>query len=62
MSVVIEPIPKEAIPKPLLLLADPSERQIDTYVQRGLTYVAKQEESVIGVYVLWKQGRKRWEL
>ncbi|HHL4901249.1 TPA: GNAT family N-acetyltransferase, partial [Bacillus thuringiensis] len=42
MSVVIERIPKEAIPKSLLLLADPSERQIATYVQRGLTYVAKQ--------------------
>lgn len=44
MSVVIERIPKEAIPKSLLLLADPSERQIATYVQRGLTYVAKQGE------------------
>ena len=35
MSVVIEPISKEAIPKSLLLLADPSEQQIDAYVQRG---------------------------
>ena len=51
MSVVIERIPKEAIPKALMLLVDPSERQIATYVQRGLTYVAKQG-SVIGVYVL----------
>ena len=33
MSVVIERIPKEAIPKALMLLADPSERQIATYVQ-----------------------------
>ena len=35
MNVVIERISKEAVPKPLLLLADPSEGQIDTYVQRG---------------------------
>ncbi len=58
MSVVIERIPKEAIPKSLLLLADPSERQIATYVQRGLTYVAKQGGSVIGVYVLFGNKAK----
>ena len=34
MTVVIERISKEAIPKSLLLLADPSEQQA-TYVQRG---------------------------
>lgn len=32
MSFVIERILKEAIPKSLLLLADPSERQIAIYV------------------------------
>ena len=61
MSVVIERIPKEAIPKSLLLLADPSERQIATYVQRGLTYVAKQG-SVIGVYVLLETRPKTMEI
>ncbi|MED0874080.1 GNAT family N-acetyltransferase [Bacillus mobilis] len=62
MSVVIEYISKEAIPKSLLLLADPSEGQIDAYVQRGLTYVAKQEESVIGVYVLLETRPKTMEI
>ncbi|CCW07067.1 GNAT family N-acetyltransferase [Bacillus cereus] len=62
MSVVIERIPKEAIPKSLLLLADPSERQIATYVQRGLTYVAKQGGSVIGVYVLLETRPKTMEI
>ncbi|EOQ33196.1 TPA: GNAT family N-acetyltransferase [Bacillus cereus] len=62
MSVVIEPISKEAIPKSLLLLADPSEQQIDAYVQRGLTYVAKQEESVIGAYVLLETRPKTMEI
>ncbi|ATI58900.1 GNAT family N-acetyltransferase [Bacillus cereus] len=62
MSVVIERIPKEAIPKSLLLLADPSERQIATYVQRGLTYVAKQGRSVIGVYVLLETRPKTMEI
>lgn len=62
MGVVIEYISKEAIPKPLLLLADPSEQQIDAYAQRGLTYVAKQEESVIGVYVLLETRQRRWKL
>ncbi|MCU4892643.1 GNAT family N-acetyltransferase [Bacillus cereus] len=63
MGVVIEYISKEeAIPKSLLLLADPSERQIATYVQRGLTYVAKQEGSVIGVYVLLETRPKTMEI
>ncbi|GMR65343.1 MULTISPECIES: GNAT family N-acetyltransferase [Bacillus] len=62
MGVVIEYISKEAIPKPLLLLADPSDQQIDTYVQRGLTYVAKQEESVIGVFVLLETRPKTMEI
>ncbi len=35
MTVVIERISKEAIPKSLLLLADPSEQQVATYVQEG---------------------------
>ena len=44
-----------------MLLADPSERQIATYVQRGLTYVAKQG-SVIGVYVLLETRPKTMEI
>jgi len=62
MSVVIERISKEAIPKSLLLLADPSERQIDAYVQRGLTYVAKQEDNIIGVYVILETRPKTMEI
>ncbi|RWS43071.1 GNAT family N-acetyltransferase [Bacillus mycoides] len=62
MSVVIERILKEAIPKSLLLLADPSERQIDAYVQRGFTYIAKQEERIIGVYVLLETRPKTMEI
>ena len=62
MSVVIERISKEAIPKSLLLLADPSERQIDAYVQRGLTYVAKQEDDIIGVYVILETRPKTMEI
>lgn len=62
MPVVIENISKEAVPKSLLLLADPSERQINTYVQRGLTYVAKQEDRVVGVYVLLETRPKTMEI
>ncbi|EOO15219.1 MULTISPECIES: GNAT family N-acetyltransferase [Bacillus cereus group] len=62
MSVVIERISKEAIPKSLLLLADPSESQIDAYVQRGFTYIAKQEERIIGVYVLLETRPRTMEI
>ncbi len=61
MSFVIERILKEAIPKSLLLLADPSERQIAIYVQRGLTYVAKQGALSSVCMFFWKQGRRRWK-
>nr|MCX3303483.1 GNAT family N-acetyltransferase [Bacillus pacificus] len=33
----------------LLLLADPSEQQIDAYVQKRVTYGAKREEGGVGV-------------
>ena len=62
MNVVIERISKEAIPKSLLLLADPSEQQVATYVQRGVTYVAKQEDNVIGVYVILETRPKTMEI
>ena len=62
MTVVIERISKEAIPKSLLLLADPSEQQVATYVQRGVTYVAKQEDNVIGVYVILETRPKTMEI
>ena len=62
MTVVIERISKEAIPKSLLLLADPSEQQIGAYVQRGLTYVAKQEDNVIGIYVILETRPKTMEI
>ncbi|EMA6341912.1 GNAT family N-acetyltransferase [Bacillus cytotoxicus] len=52
MEIVIERIQKENAPRSLLLLADPSEQQIDSYIKRGCMYVAKDEENVIGVYVL----------
>ncbi|MEK4577731.1 MULTISPECIES: GNAT family N-acetyltransferase [Bacillus] len=62
MSVVIERISKEAIPKSLLLLADPSESQIDAYVKSGFTYIAKQEERIIGVYVLLETRPRTMEI
>ncbi|HDX9576669.1 TPA: GNAT family N-acetyltransferase [Bacillus pseudomycoides] len=37
---------------PLLLLADPSERQLKSYLHRGIIYVVKRLERVIGVFVL----------
>ncbi|AXO97711.1 GNAT family acetyltransferase [Bacillus cereus Rock3-42] len=62
MNVVIERISKEAIPKSLLLLADPSEQQIGAYVRRGVTYVAKQDDNVIGVYVILETRLKTMEI
>lgn len=42
----------EDVPIDLLLLADPSETLIKEYLTRGTTYILKEEQEVIGVYVL----------
>lgn len=44
--------PNETDPMHLLLLADPSEQNISTYLHAGETYVAVEVEEIIGVYVL----------
>ncbi|MEN1935344.1 GNAT family N-acetyltransferase [Paenibacillus sp. 102] len=62
MRIVIERISKDIAPKSLLLLADPSEAQIQAYLQRGLIYVAKEEENVIGVYVLLETRPQTMEI
>ncbi|HOJ79043.1 MAG TPA: GNAT family N-acetyltransferase [Bacillota bacterium] len=41
-------------PMELLLLADPSVEAIKDYLKRGICYVAKEDEQVVGVYVLLK--------
>ncbi len=42
----------ESPPMNLLLLADPSERLVRQYIQRGQCFVAEREGRVVGVYVL----------
>jgi N-acetylglutamate synthase-like GNAT family acetyltransferase len=36
----------------LLLLADPSNKLVEEYLCRGICYVAKVDEEIVGVYVL----------
>ncbi|MFP3919286.1 GNAT family N-acetyltransferase [Lysinibacillus telephonicus] len=42
----------EEPPMDLLLLADPSRKIVEEYVQRGECFVAENEDRIIGVYVL----------
>ncbi|MDH6349300.1 GNAT family N-acetyltransferase [Brevibacillus sp. 1238] len=44
--------PHEEAPMHLLLLADPSQKLVEDYLQRGQCYVAAQDEQFVGVYVL----------
>ncbi|HEK9102553.1 GNAT family N-acetyltransferase [Bacillus pfraonensis] len=62
MGIVIERISKEVAPKSLLLLADPSEEQIHSYLNRGLIYVAKEEEKIVGIYVLLETRPQTMEI
>ncbi len=52
-SVTIRPLAAgEPPPWPLLLLADPSQAMIGSYVGRGRVFVAEEEGRVVGEYVL----------
>lgn len=42
----------EQPPMDLLLLADPSPRLVEEYIERGQCYVAQAEKFILGVYVL----------
>lgn len=53
-NIHIRPIEKtEAIPYELLLLADPSKKLIDEYINDSLLYLAVYEKAIIGVYALF---------
>ncbi|EEL51354.1 MULTISPECIES: GNAT family N-acetyltransferase [Bacillus cereus group] len=62
MGIVIERISQDKAPMSLLLLADPSERQINSYLRRGHIYAAKKEENVIGVYILLETRPQTMEI
>jgi ribosomal protein S18 acetylase RimI-like enzyme len=42
----------EPLPMQLLLLADPSQKLVEEYLERGQCFIAKVNNQVIGVYVL----------
>lgn len=42
----------DTAPMDLLLLADPSEEMILSYLRRGICFIAKWEHETVGVYVL----------
>lgn len=42
----------ESVPMDLLLLADPSEEMVQSYLADGDCYLAEDEDRVVGVYVL----------
>ena len=44
---------EDVIPNDLLLLADPSEEMIQTYLPHSLKFIAKINKIVVGIYVLF---------
>ena len=52
----------ESLPMELLLLADPSEKQIHSYVSSGHCYLAEYEGVCRGVYVLQEKTPQTIEL
>ena len=49
-------------PYRLLLLADPSQELVDSYLDKGLCFIAKLNESVVGVVVLLKTHIETFEI
>ncbi|MDG6224078.1 MAG: GNAT family N-acetyltransferase [Candidatus Thermoplasmatota archaeon] len=43
---------KSIIPKDLLMLADPSEEMIDSYLDRSICYVHKEKDRILGVIIM----------
>ena len=52
----------EQLPYDLLLSADPSKDLVEDYIHRGTCYVLKDEDSVLGEFVLLKTGQETMEI
>lgn len=59
---MIRRLTKPPYPMDLLLVADPSEEQVNSYIDDGALYVATKNETIIGVYVLLQQNEHTMEL
>lgn len=59
---MISPLDKNNPPYSLLLLADPSHQQIQTYLKTGIGYQAIIDDQVVGVYVLQLRSTGHYEL
>ena len=62
-SILIRELQKtDAIPYELLLMADPSKRNIDKYILNSIIYVADHNERTIGCYVLTTPDEETFEI
>lgn len=62
MSLTIREIPASDAPIELLLLADPSEAKIRSYLAGSTCFVASIEAAVVGACVVQGRGSSRYEL
>ena len=53
-NIIIQLKDYNSIPYELLLLADPSKEAINDYINRGICFIAKEEDIIVGIYVLIK--------
>lgn len=62
MSLLIQEIPVTDAPMQLLLLADPSEEKIHSYLPKSKCFVATKGEAVVGACVVQPIGARVFEL
>ena len=51
-SITIRPAHSREVPRELLLLADPSDAMVDSYLHRGRCFVAEADERIVGEMIL----------
>lgn len=61
-QVNIKQIPAEQVSMELLLIADPSEKSIQTYLKNSLCFVAEKSGKRVGIYVLQSLSSSSFEL
>lgn len=52
----------EKVPMELLLTADPSEDLIEEYIERGTSYVLKDEDDIVGEFIILQTGQETMEI
>lgn len=61
-QIQFQSVQPENAPWDLLLLADPSEKNVKAYLEKGICYIAKIANEIVGEFVLLPKSQQVYEL